>query len=110
MFAACLWQGLPELWLQARENPGRTIGGLTGQWLLKKGAIRIGIHRPSRESRQPENLELKQDVWQDGKEGVSPGEGAVGGQLLSWLCGPSLSLGWGLLASWHWGHTGHLSP
>ena len=109
MFAACLWQGLPELWLQAGENPGGTAGGLTGQWLLNKGAIQIGIYRPSRERRQPEDLELKQDVWRGGKEGVYAEQGALGGQLPSWLCGCSLSLGWDLLASWHWDHTGHLS-
>lgn len=63
MFAACLWQDRPELWLQAGEDPGGTAGGLTGQWLLSKGAIQIGIYRPFWENRQPEDLELKQDVW-----------------------------------------------
>lgn len=40
---ACLWQCLSELWLQKGRSPGGTVGGLTGQWFLNKGAIQIGI-------------------------------------------------------------------
>lgn len=80
MFAACLWQRLSELWVQGGGSSGGTAGGLASQWRLNKGAIQIGIHRHSRESRQPEDWELKQDVCRGGKEGVCAEHGAVGGQ------------------------------
>lgn len=67
MFAACLWRCLPELWLQEAGSLEGTIGGLISQWLLNKRALQIEIHRPSKESRQPEDWELKQDVCQGGK-------------------------------------------
>lgn len=62
-----LWQCLPELWLQEARSLEGTIGGLTNQWLLNKGALQIEIHRHSKESNQPEDWELKQDVCWGGK-------------------------------------------
>lgn len=53
----------------------------------------MGIHRPSRESRRPEDWGLKQDVCGAGggvRERESAEEGAVGGQALATSIGGQL--------------------
>lgn len=78
---------------------GGTNGGLTGQWLLyREPAIQILTHRHSRESRWPEDWELKKDVCQGVELSVL---NRVLCMSVHWwwsgpflACGPSLSLGW----------------